>query len=94
VTWTFSDGTEVDLGVKVRGSSAFANALRADLKIGVDVRVGPVPAEITELDQDDEQQVARWLTDMARIHRVRISSGPEPEPAKSSPSITGAERVY
>jgi hypothetical protein len=94
VTWVFGDGTEVDLGVKVRGTSKFANALRADLKMIVTVPKGPIPSEDEDLDQQDEQQVARWLTDMARVHRVRIASGPEPKPARSSPPITGAERVY
>lgn len=94
MTWVFGDGTEVDLGVKVRGASTFANSLRADLKMDVTIPTGPIPADFEALDQQDEQQVARWLTDMARVYRVRFVSGPEPKAAQSSPSITGSERVY
>lgn len=66
MTWRFSDGTTVDLGGKVEGSSFFAQSVRAELaNPPVLVSIWPHPSPDVDVDLQDVALVDAWLR-----HRV------------------------
>ena len=92
MTWKCDDGTEVDLGGEIRGSSGFANALRVGLALRPVVHVGPIPSRTAELNTKNEPQLGQWLRDMARVYGRRVTAGPAVEPVPAAPGVDG--RIY
>ncbi len=87
MTWILSDGTEVDLGGRVRGDSSLADALKQDVvgrKRGRPtwVLVGPIPGPRVRLQLDDPALVDAWIRQVAVRYDVTVMSGPEIEPIK------------
>jgi hypothetical protein len=83
--WELSDGTEVFLGGRVRGTSPAAEYLRADVlavKGGsrVPVQVETPPAKARRLDIDDAQLVDEWVRASALRFDLDVTSAPELEP--------------
>jgi hypothetical protein len=63
--WRFSDGTEVEPGGEIRGTSLFAQRLRAELGTGqAYVSVWPAPSAPHRLDPADTGLLDTWLSDM------------------------------
>lgn len=97
--WELSDGTEVSLGGRVRGTSAVAEALRADVlkaKGGflVPVQVEMAPCKPRRLDLEDAQLVNEWLNAHAVRAGVTVTSAPELEPIErfNPPEPDGAPK--
>jgi hypothetical protein len=83
--WELSDGTEVHLGGRVRGTSELAKAIRADVLAArgghlVPVQVEAPPSKPRRLDLDDAQLVHEWLLAACVRADATVSSAPELEP--------------
>jgi hypothetical protein len=66
-TWRLSDGTVLELGGTVHGSSALANELREDLARGAHVTIWPQPAPLLDVDPNDVAMLNAWLDDQVGI---------------------------
>ena len=61
--WRFSDGTEVDPGGEVRGTSLFAQSLRASLEWGASIQIWAPPSNRVELDLTHTGHINQWLNE-------------------------------
>jgi hypothetical protein len=92
-TWTFDDGTTVELGGRIEGSSDFAKRLRVGVALvghgdPPEVDVDVLPGGSVPLDLSDASIVDSWLTEEARFHRRVLVGRPE-VPARRSHWSTG-----
>jgi hypothetical protein len=92
MTWRFSDGTVVELGGNVAGSSLFAQTLRDDIASGrAVVQIWPPPGGDVSLDVNDLGHLHQWLTEQIaywnRVRNVviRMRSKPDNIPALPAP---------
>lgn len=101
--WELSDGTEVHLGGRVRGSSPLAALLREDVALiksgfGVTVQVEAMPSPPRRVDLDDAQLVNEWVRWRVRRFRVAVTSAPALAPIErlNPPLPPGAtdETIY
>lgn len=98
MTWYFKDGTIAELGGLVRGNSALAQALRADVVYASEGGHVPVflrehPCEAAQLDVTDARIVRRWLQAAAYVHKVELQPYSERLDLQRSPWQTPAPSV-
>lgn len=85
MTWEFADGTSVELGGKVTGTSLLAELLRQDVEDARNggprwVSVRPEPGGSEPLDVDDAQLVDAWCRWAAQWLDIPLTASPEVEP--------------
>jgi hypothetical protein len=86
-TWTFSDGTILNSGGRVTGSSEFAAELRAAVRERVGVHVFPHPSEDVPLDPGSNYLLDIFARSRARSGHVRMSTEYEADVEDAPPAL-------
>jgi len=95
VIWTFSDGTEVELGGVVRGTSVFAQTLRAELSdpdYPPQVQSKPIPLPGEPLDVNNAALLDCWLRHAVYPRSRGVSLAKVPDGIPPLPELTDEER--